>query len=194
MESSVDGPRRRKRRPPAAGGGAGRPERRDQADAQQAQAGRPERPDQADAEQAEPSRSELRNQAAREALAPLAPGERPVALLVAVAVAGLLGGGNAIAYAAGAKIASRHPSAGVLAFTAVMALLAGGMFARRYLAVLAFEALLAVTVTFFTLFLVEASNVEGVLVCLAVIGGGGWLFWKLVRVMGRLSAPRQSSS
>ena len=194
MESSVDGPRRRKRRPPAAGGGAGRPERRDQADAQQGQAGRPERPDQADAEQAEPSRSELRNQAAREALAPLAPGERPVALLVAVAVAGLLGGGNAIAYAAGAKIASRHPSAGVLAFTAVMALLAGGMFARRYLAVLAFEALLAVTVTFFTLFLVEASNVEGVLVCLAVIGGGGWLFWKLVRVMGRLSAPRQSSS
>ena len=194
MESSVDGPRRRKRRPPAAGGGAGRPERRDQADAQQGKAGRPERPDQADAEQAEPSRSELRNQAAREALAPLAPGERPVALLVAIAVAGLLGGGNAIAYAAGAKIASRHPSAGVLAFTAVMALLAGGMFARRYLAVLAFEALLAVTVTFFTLFLVEASNVEGVLVCLAVIGGGGWLFWKLVRVMGRLSAPRQSSS
>jgi len=210
MESSVDGPRRRKRRPPAAGGGAGRPERRDQAEAEQAQAGRPERRDQAEAEQAqashperrdqaeaeqaEPSRSELRNQAAREALAPLAPGERPVALLVAIAVAGLLGGGNAIAYAAGAKIASRHPSAGVLAFTAVMALLAGGMFARRYLAVLAFEALLAVTVTFFTLFLVEASNVEGVLVCLAVIGGGGWLFWKLVRVMGRLSAPRHSSS
>jgi hypothetical protein len=178
------------------------PERGDLPRAAQAQPGGPERgdlpgPERGDpgaAEQAQPSRSERRNQAAREALAPLAPGERPAALLVAIAVAALLGGGNAIAYAAGAKIASRHPGAGVLAFTAVMALLAAGMFARRYLAVLAFEALLAVTVTFFTLFLVEASNVEGVLLCLGVIGGGGWLFWKLVRVMGRLSAPRQSSS
>jgi hypothetical protein len=177
MESSVDGPRRRKRRPTAPSPEPSRP-----------QLGEPPDP-----EGPQPSRSERANQAAREALAPLAPGERPAALLVAISVAALLGAGNAIAYAAGAKIASRHPGAGVLAFTAVMAVLAAGMFARRYLAVLAFEALLAITVTFFTLFLVEASNVEGALLCVGVIGGGGWLFWKLVRVMGRLSAPRQSS-
>jgi hypothetical protein len=188
MERSVDGPQRRKRRPPVVAG------------AQPSREARPGPPDAAGAGEAagaddrRPSRSELRNQAARAALAPLAPGERPRALLVAVAVTALLGAGNAVAYAAGAKIGSHHPGVGVLSFSVVMALLAGGMWARRYLAVLAFEALLAITVTFFTLFLVEASNVEGVLLCVAVIGAGGWLFWKLVRVMGRLSAPRHSSS
>jgi hypothetical protein len=74
-----------------------------------------------------------------------------------------------------------------------MAMLAGGMWARRYLAVLAFEALLALAVLAFSLFLIEASNVEAVLLCVAVIAGAGWLFWKLVRVMGRLSVPPQSS-
>lgn len=138
-------------------------------------------------------RSARRDQAAREALTPLAPGERPAPLLFAVAVAAVLGTINVVAYAAGTKIGGRHPGAGVLAFTAAMALLAGGMWTRRYLAVLAFEALLALAVLLFTLFLVEASNLEAVLVAVAVILGGGWLFWKLVRVMGRLAAARQSS-
>jgi hypothetical protein len=141
----------------------------------------------------EPSRSERRDQAAREALAPLAPGERPATLIVAVCVAGLLGAGNAIAYAAGAKIAGSHPGVGVLAFSGLMALLAGGMWAKRYIAVLAFEALVALAVLIFSLSLVEAANLEAVLLCVGVITGGGWLFWKLVRVMGRLAAPRQSS-
>jgi hypothetical protein len=195
MESGVDRPQRRKRRPRAAPG----------ADRTRAGAGEGPGPDasaadppaaggHAEVQGPELSRTERRNEEARSALAPLAPGEWPRPLLAAIALAGLLGAGNLIAYAAGARIAGHHPGAGVLAFTAVMAILAGGMCARRYLAVLAFEALLAVTVIFFSLFLVEASNLEGVLLCVGVIAGGGWLFWKLVRVMGRLSAPRQSSS
>ena len=140
-------------------------------------------------------RNELRDEAARAALAPLGPGERPPALVAAVVVCVLLGAANAIAYAAGARIDGKHPGPGpVLAFTGVMAVLGAGMWLRRYLAVLAFEALLALTVLLFSLFLVEASNVEAVILCVAVIGTGGWLFWKLIRVMGRLSAPRQSSS
>jgi hypothetical protein len=140
------------------------------------------------------ARSAERDEAVRRTLTPLAPGERPPALLAAVAVATALGLGNAIAFAAGATIGGRHPGAGVLAFSALMALLAGGMWARRYAAVLAFEALIAIVVLLFSLFLVEAGNVSGLLLCVGVIGGGGWLFWKLVRVMGRLSAPRQPSS
>jgi hypothetical protein len=139
-------------------------------------------------------RSAQRDEAARAALAPLAPGERPRPLLAAVLVCGLLGAGNAIAYAADARIDGRHPGVGVLAFTGLMALLAVGMWARRYLFVLAFEALLALAVLVFCLFLVEASNIEAVVLCVAVIGSSGWLFWKLVRVMGRMSAPPQSSS
>ena len=216
MEGGTGGPQRRKRRP-AAGAEAGRPVAADGSGppgpepVQLASDGpEPVRPASAgsggvghdpvgaepvlpEPHSRQPSRSELRNQAVRAELAPLAPGERPAPLLVAVAVAGLLGAGNAIAYAAGAKISGHHPGAGVLSFSAVMALLAAGMWARRYLAVLAFEVLLAIAVMLFTLFLVEASNVEGLLVAVAVIVGGGWLFWKLVRVMGRLAAPRQSS-
>jgi hypothetical protein len=139
------------------------------------------------------SRSQRRDQAAREALAPLAPGERPATLIVAVVLAALLGAGNVIAYAVGAKIAGRHPGIGVLAFTGLMALLAGGMWTKRYIAVLAFEGLLALAVLLFSLSLIEAANLQAVLLCVGVIVGGGWLFWKLVRVMGRLAAPRQSS-
>ena len=139
-------------------------------------------------------RSQLRDEAARAALAPLAPGERPRSLVAAVIVCVLLGGGNAIAYAASARIEGRHAGVGVLAFSGLMALLAGGMWARRYVAVLAFEALLALVVLVFCLLRGEASNVEAIVLCVAVIGASGWLFWKLVRVMGRLSAPPQSSA
>ena len=134
-----------------------------------------------------------RDDAVRAELAPLAPGERPGPLLAAVAVAGLLGLGNAIAYAAGATIAGKHPGAGVLAFTGLMAMLAAGMWWQRYFAVLAFEALLVAVVLAFALLLVEAANLEAVALCLVVVGGAGALFWKLVRVMGRMAAPRQSS-
>jgi hypothetical protein len=207
MEGRAGGPQRRKRRPPAGAEDTRRkaaepPEPTGPEPVRpQSPAPEPLRPSSAGPETSGPaasrrqtSRSELRNQAVRAELAPLAPGERPAPLLVAVAVAVLLGAGNAIAYAAGAKISGHHPGVGVLSFSAVMALLAAGMWTRRYLAVLAFEALLAIAVMLFTLFLVEASNLEGVVVAVAVIGGGGWLFWKLVRVMGRLAAPRQSSS
>jgi hypothetical protein len=51
-------------------------------------------------------------------------------------------------------------------------------------------ALLAVIVVLFSLFLIEASNALGVIVPLLFIGGGGYLFWKLVRVLGRIQAPR----
>ena len=137
----------------------------------------------------EATRTSRREEEARAALAPLGPHERPRPLQAAVAVAALLGGLNVIAYLAGAKIGGKHPGPGVLAFTALMALLAGGMWTRRYLAVLAFEALLALVVIVFSLFLVEASNVEALVLCVGVILGAGWLFWKLVRVMGRMATP-----
>ncbi len=151
--------------------------------------GRKRRPERASSE---PSRSELRNEAVRAELEPLAAGERPAGLLAAVAVATLLALGNLIAYALGVKIAGKHPAPDVLAFTALTGMLALGMWLTRYWAVLAFEALLTVIIIVFSLFLVEASNLEAVVLCVAIIGGGGWLFWKLVRVMSRLATPPPS--
>ena len=63
------------------------------------------------------------------------------------------------------------------------------MYRRRYWAVLGFEALLAFQIIVTSLALVVASTLlaAGAYAC-SRIGLGGWLFWKLVRVMGRIQA------
>ncbi len=130
-----------------------------------------------------------RERLAREALRPLEPGERPPALLVAIGVCIVLGAG-VIVGGASVHDLSRHggslPGAATLA--AVLALLAQGMYRQRYWAVLSFEALLAFQIIVTSLALIVASTVTAALVCVVGIGLGGWLFWKLVRVMGRLQA------
>jgi hypothetical protein len=57
--------------------------------------------------------------------------------------------------------------------------------------VLGFEALLGITVAIAALSLLVASNLAAVALCVVIIGLGGWLFWKLVRVMARLQAPER---
>lgn len=136
------------------------------------------------------ARTEAENSAARAKLTPLGPGERPAALLAGVGVASVAALVNLVAYAAGAKLqGSRISATEVIAFILVMALLSLGMWRRSAGAVLLFMALLAVVIILFSLFLIEASNLLGVLVPVAFIGAGGYLFWKLVRVLGRIQAP-----
>jgi hypothetical protein len=148
----------------------------------------------------QPSRAELSSRAqrddlARAALAPLAPGERPRALLVAVAVAALL----ALAILLGVATVHdlrRHggsvPGGAFLAL--VLAALARGMYRRRYWAVLGFEALLAFQIIVTSLALVVASTLAAAALCAVSIGLAGWLFWKLVRVMGRMQATERSAA
>ena len=62
------------------------------------------------------------------------------------------------------------------------------MYERRYWAVLGFEALLAFQVLVTSLALVVASTFLAAGLCLASVLLSGWLFWKLVRVMGRIQA------
>ncbi|HWD84857.1 MAG TPA: hypothetical protein VG321_03830 [Solirubrobacteraceae bacterium] len=136
------------------------------------------------------ARSEERNAAARAALTPLAPGERPWPLIAGVVLTALTGLGNLIAYLAGATIAGQHPAAGgIVIFTLVMLACSIGMWRLWYPAVLGFMVLLAIIVILFSLFLIEASNLLGVLVPPVFIIGGGYLFWKLVRVLSRLQLP-----
>ncbi|MGZ8634726.1 MAG: hypothetical protein ACXWZZ_12860 [Solirubrobacteraceae bacterium] len=138
------------------------------------------------------SRSEERNAAVRAGLTPLAPGERPPALVAAAVVAALLGVANLAALLVGLDVRGEEPGAiGVLVFCAVMFVAAAGLWLARYWAVLGFEALLGIIVVFFSLFLLRASNVLAVVVCVPIILGAGWLFWKLIRVMGRLQAPQR---
>ena len=137
-------------------------------------------------------RVERENAEAREQLQPLAPGERPwplVAGTVLTAVAGIV---NLVLFAAGAKIGGQHPAPGeIFVFSAVMLALSFGMWQRWWQVVLAFMILLAIVIVLFSLFLIEASNLLGLVVPPIFIVVGSYLFWKLVRVLGRLQAPAQ---
>jgi hypothetical protein len=138
------------------------------------------------------ARAEARNAEVRAQLAPLAPGERPKPLVAAAVLAALLGTANLVALIAGVEVEGEQPSAaGVLVFCAVMYVAAGGLWMARYWAVLGFEVLLGLIVVVFSLFLLRASNVLAVVVCVPIIAIAGWLFWKLVRVMGRIQAPQR---
>jgi len=128
-----------------------------------------------------------REEQARAALQPLAEHERPRALLVAIAVCAVL----AVAVLIGAltvhDLSSKGGSLpGAIFLAVILALLAQGMYRRRYFAVLGFEALLAFQILVTSLALIVASTLLAAAVCLVGIGLGGWLFWKLVRVMGRI--------
>jgi len=132
-------------------------------------------------------RGEARDEQLRAGLAPLQPGERPTPLIVATVVAAVL----AVAVLVGAV--SQHDLSshggsliGGVFLAGVLALLAGGMFNRRYWAVLSFEALLAFQIVVSCLALIVVASIVVGLVLLIVVGLGGWLFWKLVRVMGRI--------
>jgi hypothetical protein len=118
--------------------------------------------------------------------------ERPRALLAAVGVASVL----ALTVLIGAltiKDLSRHGGslpAGVF-IAGVLLALASGMYRRRYWAVLSFEALLAFQIIVTSLALIVAETLLAAGICVVSIGLGGWLFWKLVRVMGRIQVTEQ---
>jgi hypothetical protein len=147
----------------------------------------------APARRAPPSRSEQRNAAVRASLSPLRDGERPWPIIVAAVLAVLVGAGDLIDVIVGGRITFGRTHAGiggVVLFSVMMLICALGMWHLRYWAVLGFQAILAVVVLVFSLLLIRASNVLGLLVGLLVVGGGGTLFYKLVRVLSRLQMPK----
>jgi len=136
------------------------------------------------------ARGRERDEQIRAGLVPLAPGEHPAALVVAATVAFALGAANVVLFALGVEIEGTTPgAAGVAAFAILMLAIAVGMLRGGYWFVLGFEALLGVTVIVAALSLMVASNALALALCLGIVGLGGWLFWKLVRVMARMQAP-----
>jgi hypothetical protein len=130
-----------------------------------------------------------RDEQARAALAPLAANERPAALLVAAVVSALIAVGVIVGVLTVHEL-SRHGGSvpGGIFLAAIFALLAQGIYRRRYWAVLAFEAVLAFQLIVTSLALVIASSLLAAGLCVLAVGLGGWLFWKLIRVMGRMQA------
>jgi hypothetical protein len=129
---------------------------------------------------------------AREQLVPLHEGERPLAVTIGAAIAGALGLSTVVLFAAGVDTGSgdaRNPA--TLVYAALMLVMAAGMWRARYWAVLGFEALLALLILIWSLFLVRAESIAGVLVALAVIAAGGTLFWFLVKALARIQMPER---
>lgn len=83
---------------------------------------------------------------------------------------------------------------GGIFLAAVLLLLAVNMLRMRYWAVLGFEGLLAFQVLIASLALILARTLLAAGACLAAIAIGGVLFWKLVRVMGRIQATERSTT
>jgi uncharacterized protein (TIGR03382 family) len=128
------------------------------------------------------------------ALRPLGPHERPPALRVASATA-LACAIAVLVGAATVRDLSRHGGslpAGIF-LAGVLLALAWGMHRRRYWAVLGFEALLAFQIIVTSLALVVADTLLAAALCALSVGLAGWLFWKLVRVMGRIQAGERET-
>ncbi len=127
-------------------------------------------------------------------LEPLQAGERPRALLAAVVVAVVLALAVLVSVLTVHNL-SRHGGSlpGGLFLVGVLLLLARGMWERRYWAVLSFEALLAFQIIVTSLALVVAETLLAAGLCALSIGLAGWLFWKLVRVMGRIQAVEHAA-
>lgn len=140
--------------------------------------------------------SEERNQAIRAELVPLAPGERPWSIKIAVLIALIVGVGDLV----DVLVSGRHSFGGthtavggVIVFSVLMVICALGMWRMRYWAVLGFQAVLAIVILIFALLLIRASNLLGFLVPIVTISGGGVLFFKLVRVLSRMQMPSPGS-
>jgi hypothetical protein len=139
------------------------------------------------------SRTEERNAAVRATLTPLAPGERPWSLKIATLIALLIGVGDLIAVLVDGqfKVGGAHTGAGgVIVFSILMLVCAVGMWQLRYWAVLGFQAILVFVILFFSLLGLRAENLLAVVASVIVVGGGGWLFYKLVRVLSRIQMPQ----
>jgi hypothetical protein len=137
------------------------------------------------------ARSRRRDEEARAALKPLAEGERPGAVTVGAVAAGALSLANLVALIVRYDPNESRQTAGSVLATAVLALVAVGMWKARYWAVLGMQALLAITLIAVSLELFTVFNVIDALICLAILGLAGTLFWKLVRAMARIQMPER---
>ena len=155
----------------------------------------PEQESVAEARARRKARSEAKDQAVRDSLEPLEPGERPLAVTVAVFYAVVLILGNLLTlllYEMSDRTASDDESKAIfqtVAIIAILAVAAGGMWRAKYWAVLGFETLLALQVLIFSLLLLKVSNVFVAILFLAIVLWSSVLFWFLIRAMARIQMP-----
>ena len=144
-------------------------------------------------------RSRARDEAARAALKPLRPGQRPTAVTVGAVAAAVIGLANLIALVLGYNPSEDTLSpgsrlSGGIVTTGLLALVAYGMWRARYWAVLGMQTLLALTIVFCSLALIQAVNLWAFVLVSVMLVASGALFWFLVKAMARIQMPERPGS
>lgn len=136
------------------------------------------------------ARGRAKDEEARAALVPLAPGERPRPVQVAFWVALLAGLANVVALVIGFDSAKGPETGFTVLGSALMFVMAWGLWNVRYWAVLGMQALLGITVLISSVALITAVNVAALVFTLMIIAAGGTLFWFLIKSMARIQMPK----
>jgi hypothetical protein len=140
----------------------------------------------APAERPRPSKDDL----ARERLVPLEQGERPRVVTIGALIATGMAVSTVVLFAAGVEVqGSDARTPGTIVYAGLMGAMAVGMWRARYWAVLGFQTLLAFAIVIWSLLLIKAESILGVLLALAVIAAAGTMFWFLVKAMARIQMP-----
>jgi hypothetical protein len=150
------------------------------------------------------ARTEARNAEAREALEPLAEDERPTVVTVAAAISAALALGTVVAYAAGLEVTQVDATVGetgesrpalfpTLASTALLGIMAWGLWKARYWAALGFQTLLVLVIVVAVLGLLGVDEPLRALGFVAVLALAGALFYRMVKAMARIQMPERRS-
>jgi len=129
---------------------------------------------------------------ARERLVPLAEGERPRVVTIGAVIATGMAVSTIVLFALGVEAqGSDARTPGTLVYAGLMGAMAIGMWRARYWAVLGFQTLLAFAIVIWSLLLMKAESVWGVLLALAIIAAAGTMFWFLVKALARIQMPNR---
>ena len=153
--------------------------------------------------EARAERTEAKNQAVREQLEPLAPEERPTVVTVAAVISGALALGTVLAYALGLEVGefddfgnetgeSRPAVFPTVVSTLILSGMAYGLWRTRYWAVLGFQTLLVLVLVVAALGLAQVTEVWRALAFAAILGGAGFLFYRMVKAMARIQMPERN--
>lgn len=142
------------------------------------------------------AKAEEKNRQVREALEPLGPGERPGAVTLGAALAGLIAAvfwvSLGIRLFTNIEVEGRQPDpVQLIIFAAVMTAMAVGMWKVRYWAVLGFQMLLVLFLVAATLGLLTAQTLLQAIATVALLAVAGFVFFRMIKAMARIQMPER---
>jgi len=148
------------------------------------------------ADPAKPPRktAEEKNAAVRAQIEPLAPGERPRVLKVAAVYCALLPTANLTALALNSGSLDTQAKVLSVIFAVILYAMAIGMWRAVYGALISFQGFLVLSMILGAFRLIFATGWLELVALILILGISGWLFWKLIRVMGRIQAATRISA